>query len=278
MKHLYLCFPNGRRKALTLSYDDGRIEDRRLVSIFNRYGLKATFHLNSGYLEGKDIEEESRYGKRISAGEAAALYQGHEIACHTVTHPTMERTPFSNLIGQIMEDRMALERLAGYPVCGFSYPNGSSSDEIKGLLKNLGIEYARTVGNTDGFAMPKDFMEWKATCHHSHRLLELTEEFLSRDKDQLLELMYVWGHSYEFTRDDNWELIEEFAAKAGGRKEIWYAANIEIVRYKQAFDRLIFMADSSAVYNPSSISVWLDVDGSVIEAVPGKITNIVLNP
>lgn len=274
MKHLYVCFPKGRRKALTLSYDDGRIEDRKLISILNRWGLKGTFHLNSGYLEGKDTEEERKYGKRVAVDEIPVLYQGHEVACHTVNHPTMERTPFTRLTEQVIEDRRALERLTGYPVCGFSYPNGSYNEEIKSLLKNLGIAYARVVGNTESFQLPKDFLEWKATCHHNHRLLELTDEFLRRDKDQLLELMYVWGHSYEFTRDDNWELMEEFASKAGGREEIWYATNIEIVRYMQACDRLIFMADSSAVYNPSAVSVWLDVDGRIIEAEPGKITEI----
>ena len=60
MKHLYVCFPQGRNKAVTLSYDDGRIEDRKFVSILNQNGLKGTFHLNFGYLNGKDKGEEER--------------------------------------------------------------------------------------------------------------------------------------------------------------------------------------------------------------------------
>lgn len=36
------------RKALTFSYDDGIEQDRKLVEIFNRYGMKATFNLNTG--------------------------------------------------------------------------------------------------------------------------------------------------------------------------------------------------------------------------------------
>lgn len=85
--------------------------------------------------------------------------------------------------------------------------------------------------------------------------------------------MYVWGHSYEFTRDDNWELIEEFARRIGGKEDIWYATNIEICRYMQAFHRLVFTADSKKVYyNPSSQSVWLSADGEIVEAVPGKLT------
>ena len=48
MKVIYICFPEGKHKVLTMSYDDGKLADRRLVSIFNHYGIKGTFHLNSG--------------------------------------------------------------------------------------------------------------------------------------------------------------------------------------------------------------------------------------
>ena len=44
MKVIYICFPEGKHKVLTMSYDDGKLADRRLVSIFNHYGIKGTFH------------------------------------------------------------------------------------------------------------------------------------------------------------------------------------------------------------------------------------------
>ncbi len=40
-KVIYTCFPGGKHKVLTMSYDDGRLEDRRLVELFNRYGIRA---------------------------------------------------------------------------------------------------------------------------------------------------------------------------------------------------------------------------------------------
>ena len=48
MNKIYKAFPGGKHKVLTLSYDDGKVQDRRLVKIFNKYGIKATFNLNSG--------------------------------------------------------------------------------------------------------------------------------------------------------------------------------------------------------------------------------------
>ena len=274
MKHLYVCFPEGRYKALTLSYDDGRIEDRRLVGILNQYGLKGTFHLNSGYLAGKDPEAEEKYGPRVSEEELLELYKGHEVACHTVGHPTMERIPGAWLVEQVTQDRKTLEKAVGYPVCGLSYPFGSYNEDIATTLKSLGIAYARIVGDSESFTKPKNFMQWKPTCHHNHKLLELTDKFLDFNMDQVLCMMYVWGHSFEFTRDGNWELIEKFAEKISGRPDIWYATNIEIVRYMQAVRQLIFTADCSKVYNPSVQAVWLNVDGRIFEVGAGMLVEL----
>ena len=46
MSSVFVRFPDGRRKAFTLSYDDGHICDERLINIFDTYGLKGTFNLN----------------------------------------------------------------------------------------------------------------------------------------------------------------------------------------------------------------------------------------
>lgn len=263
LMNIYSCFPGGKHKALTMSYDDGREEDRHLVALFNKYGIRGTFNLNYG------IDWDSRADElRIPIAEYKELYKGHEIASHTYTHPTIERCPLEQVAEQILEDRKGLEAIAGYPVRGLAYPNGSYSEEIEKLLPALGIRYARVVGSSDNFAMPRNFMEWKATCHHNHNLLELGKQFVELFKTQYLYLMYVWGHSYEFTSKNNWELMEEFCQLVGDRDDIWYATNIEIVDYVEVRSRLQFSADCSFVYNPSVASAWLNVDGKIVE-IPG---------
>ena len=260
---VYTVFPEGKVKALTLSYDDGRDEDRRLVSIFREHGLRATFNLNSGQSETDP--------RRIPQSEWNEVYSGFEIASHTVTHPSIDRCPLPYVAEEIIEDRKALEAITGYPVRGFAYPNGCFSQEIISLLPALGIRYGRIVGNSDSFAIPDDFYRWKATCHHNHRLIENAEAFLSIDNTRHLFLMYVWGHSFEFSRDGNWELMERFAEMAGGRDDIWYATNIEIADYLDASRRLIFAADCSFVHNPSAISVWISAGGEPV-MIPGGET------
>jgi peptidoglycan/xylan/chitin deacetylase (PgdA/CDA1 family) len=266
MPKVLMTYPEGKFKALTMSYDDGKEADRRLVGIFNKHGIKGTFHINSG-LFGE--------GDRLTVEESVELYRGHEVSAHTVTHPTIARCPKELLVQEIMEDRKALERIFGYTVRGMSYPNGSYSREIMEMLPHLGIEYARVVPSTGEFGLPMDFLEWKPTTHHNRNLMKLAETFVELQKKQYLYLMYVWGHSYEFDNDNNWELIEEFCAYAGGRDDIWYATNMQIVDYVKAYQRLQFAGSCEFVYNPSAASVWLSVDGEIVEVKGGTQVKLV---
>lgn len=255
---IFTCFPKGKHKVLTMSYDDGRIYDRRLVEIFNTYGIRGTFHLNSG------IQDEGR----IPMEEWAKLYKGHEISCHTVLHPTIARSPIDQVALQVLEDRRRIEKAAGYPIRGMSYPNGSWTKQIVQLLPMLGIEYCRVVETTDDFSMPEDYLTWKATCHHNHNLIQNGKRFLALHKTQYLYMMYVWGHSYEFADENTWGLIEEFCKMMGGKEDIWYATNIEIVDYMKAAANLKYTVSGDLVFNPSSCSVWISFDGKIVE-IPG---------
>ena len=107
---LYTCFPGGKHKVLTMSYDDGRLEDRRLVELFNRYGIRGTFNLNGGLPRPE----------RIPESEWVELYKGHEVACHTYHHPTISRSPLDQTARQVLADRMQLEGVMGYPPRGRS--------------------------------------------------------------------------------------------------------------------------------------------------------------
>ena len=263
MNRVYCCYPGGKHKALTMSYDDGRTEDRRLVEIFNQYGIRGTFNLNSGLWDR---------GDRINPAEIPSLYAGHEVACHTVTHPTIARCPLPEVAREVLDDRAWLEEKTGAPVRGLAYPNGSVSREIEALLPACGIRYARVVGSSDSFALPENPYRWQATCHHNHRLMELGEQFLALRKRQYLYLMYIWGHSYEFSDRDNWSLMEDFCRTVGGQADIWYCTNIEFMDCMDDFARLQFAADNRFVYNPNARDCWISVNDGEPIRIPGGET------
>ncbi|MBO2516810.1 MAG: polysaccharide deacetylase [Clostridiales bacterium] len=265
MNKVYCCFPGGKHKALTFSYDDGKSADRRLVDIFNRNGIKGTFNLNSGLWE--------RDPDRIQPDEVGDLYRGHEVASHTVTHPTIARSPVTEVIREVLDDRAALEALTGYPVRGLAYPNGSVTKQIEELLPLCGIRYARVVGSSENFSLPENPYRWQATCHHNNpRLMELGEQFLGLYKKQYLYLMYVWGHSYEFNDKNNWDRIEEFCRMMGGKEDIWYCTNIEFMDCMDDFRRLQFSADNSFVYNPGARDCYIGVNDRPGVCIPAGQT------
>ena len=260
MNQIYCCFPGGKCKALTLSYDDGMNADRRLIEIMNRYGIRGTFHLNNCCGDAGHVPAE----------EIPALYAGHEIACHTANHPTLARCPGTEAAQEILSNRTALEEIAGYPVVGFSYPNRSFSPEIISLLPLLGIRYAREGETTGNFLLPEDLYRWKGTCHHKDHLLDYGREFTEINKPAYLRLMYVWGHSWQFDADHNWDVIEEFCKLAGGRDDIWYCTNLEYADCIENFRRLRFSADNRFVFNPNAASCWITVNGTAVEIPSGQ--------
>lgn len=263
---IYSCFPGGKSKVLTMSYDDGKQADERLVAVLNQHNIRGTFNLNYGLMENPE---------RIDKEKIKALYEGHEIATHTMTHPTISRCPMTQNAKEILEDRAGLESIVGYPVRGHAYPNGSYNEDIKELFSKLGIAYARTADmETGSFELPADFMEWKATCHHNYNLMKYAKEFAEFQKPQYLKCFYVWGHSYEFDRDNNWELIEEFCAYMGDREDIWYATNIEIADYMKVCRELQFGASGDFVYNPSAADAWLSAEDRVICVKGGSLVNL----
>ena len=60
----------------------------------------------------------------------------------------------------------------------------------------------------------------------------------------------------------------------GGREDIWYATNIDIVDYMEASKRLIFTADSQKVFNPSAMDVWITVDDVPLYLKGGSFTSL----
>lgn len=247
-----LYYPGFKNKALTFSYDDGQIFDRRLAAIFNKYGLKATFHLNSGTLDTDGF---------VTKKELPALYAGHEIACHGVYHEFPTHLSKEKLVWEFLRDRQTLETYAGGIVRGCSYAYGEYNDEVAGTLKTLGFAYSRTVKSTGSFRVPADFLRWTPSCHHNDAFGKLSDDFLNQPDYRQLSLFYVWGHSFEFDREGTWDAMEAFCEKMHGLDDVWYTTNIDYVNYMNAARNLVFSADGNRVQNLSSVAVYACIGG-----------------
>lgn len=268
---MLLRFPEFKTRAITLSFDDGHIDDRKMVDILNKYGIKCTFNLVSGKIDRED--------SRVKFEEFEQLYKGHEIASHTFTHPHLNNLDMGGIAYEVIKDRELLEEKTGKIIQGFAYPFGLSETEgMIDCIRNCGIRYARTTISTHRFDLPRDFFRWNPTCHQSDpKFYELTEEFFKPDDIEhpwriRPLLFYLWGHSFEFK--DNWERLEKICKIIGDRQDVWYVTNMEVIDYISAFNSLRRSVDGSIIHNPTDIDVYLNVNGKNLVIKKGETTVI----
>ena len=219
------------RKAITFSFDDGNIDDVRLVEILNKYNLKGTFNLNSSMLADNFVwnYENVKDVHHINFSEHPHLYDGHEVASHTVRHPHLENMSYVVIKNEIELDRIYLKALYGYEILGMALPFGTYNDDVIKVLKEAGVLYCRTCEHTYKFDMPNELPLLHPTCHFRYKELDkLTDEFLSAETDEDM-LFYIWGHSYELVTEEDWEKFEAFCNKIANRNDIYYCTNKEAI-------------------------------------------------
>ena len=276
---MHMLFPEAKTKALTFSYDDCLEQDIRLMEIFNKNGLKGTFNLNGKPLETEEYSyPEGTIHLRMGSKLALESYGGevgknHEVAFHGYTHPFLDRVPRAIASYEVAKGREVLEALFGRIIRGCAYPMGTFNDMTVDVLRENGIAYARTTVSTGDFSIPQDWLRMPATCHHDDpRLFELAEKFIS-DEPGVWDtpwLFYVWGHTFEFDMKNNWDRIETFCEMVGNREDVWYATNMEMFEYVEAYRHLNFSVEGKLVHNPSALSVWFKYGGITCKVGAGE--------
>ena len=284
MKYRFLRFPGGKPKALTFSYDDGCRPDIETARIFSDYGVKGTFNINSGligksnwYLTADEIREH-------------IISRGFEIAVHGDYHIAPGMVRAIDGIKDCLNCRLKLEEEFGGIIRGMAYPNsgilrmhnGADYETIKKYLNDLDIVYSRSLGGDNNrYDLPSDWYNWVPTMHHDNgNSLKWAQEFVDLNLEEgftayrFPRLMYIWGHSYEFDQRNNWEHLKELLEILSGKEDIWYATNIEIYEYVEAYERLVSSADGKVIHNPTAKTIWFTVDGEHYKLAPGETLNL----
>ncbi len=279
--YTFIRFPHGKSKAVTFSYDDGTVADLKLAEIFDKYNLKGTFNLN-----GKD------YNRFLSDDDIKnkILAKGHEVAIHGDFHKAPGFTRPVEGIRDVLDCRIFLEQRFDMIIRGMAYPDSGitkfspsySYQTVRDYLKDLDIKYARTLGgDNNSFSLPVDWYAWMPTAHHNNpEIFEWIDEFLAIKTQGVYRsakyprLFYIWGHSYEFERKNNWDRIEEICRKFSESDDVWAATNIEIYDYINAYNSLSFSADGSIVYNPTLLTVWFDFNDVIYSIKSGETIKI----
>ena len=228
---------NGKMKALTFSYDDGVTQDEKLIALFDKYGMKATFNLNSALLgrpgsllrNGFTISH-----NKVTPETVKSLYKNHEVAVHTCNHYNLTTLSDEDVVYQVKNDREALSRLCGYEVTGMAYPCGGVNNDdrvAKVIADNVPqIKYSRTITSSHNFDLQTNLLRFNPTVYHLEfdKLVTLADEFLALKPDTP-KLFYIWGHSYEFDGLVDMTAFEEVLKKLAFRDDIFYGTNREVL-------------------------------------------------
>ena len=268
----YMRFLGGMEKAITFSYDDGVAADKKLIAILDKYGLKGTFNLNS-----KLFNVPERHG-RMDEEQTINTFKnsGHEVALHGARHIFLGKVPLPLAVKEVADNRAYLEEKFGCIVNGMAYAYSGVDDETVQALKALGVQYARTTVSTHSFAIPSDWLHLNPTVHHTEpELKALTDKFLSgKPSDEFKNrepwLFYIWGHSYEFDDNDNWDVIEDVCRRISQAGGVWAATNGDICDYVKCYQSLVYSLDGERVFNPSHRTVWLEIRGKVYGIESGE--------
>lgn len=263
-------YPNGKTKALIMSYDDGHQADIRLSELFTDYGIVGTFNLNSGFLSTVQwwpLEDgDSVDVQYLSFEEAVTTLSNHEIAVHGTYHKDFFEISNEEIEQEITSDKYNLQALAGYEMKSMAYPFGNGNAEIAELVKKAGLTNARTINDTYTFELPPDYFLWDPTVHDS-RVMELADEYIDLDTTALT-ILYVWGHSWELNDSSRWENMFQFCELIGGRKDIWYTGSGLFVDYLSAIEEI--RINGKEMFNPTPVEIFYQYKGDIYSIRPGE--------
>lgn len=276
-----MLWPGGREKCLTLSFDDGTVEDVRICTLLRSHGLHATFNISTGIMGQQDRlfqRGHEMMHDKLELSEIAEVYKGFELAVHGYSHAHMGDHPLPMTAYELVRCKAELEGLVHAPVRGMAWPisyEGAWMEQARQLAAACGICYARTTRRSyDCVGVPDDFMAWDAACSFVQDELEgILGKFLAPRPSGCTEpyLLYVWGHGFEASGLDAWGRLEDFFDRVSFQPDVWYASNIEVYDYVQAYRALVYSSTGDYLFNPSRLDVWVQVDGEA-RCVPSGAT------
>ena len=74
--------------------------------------------------------------------------------------------------------------------------------------------------------------------------------------------------TYEFDMTETWNIFENQLERLGGNDDVWYASNIEVFDYIDAYNALRWTVDGGIVENPTCLDVFIECDGETV-CIPG---------
>lgn len=225
------------KKYFTISFDDGITQDRRIIEIYNKYNFKGTFFINTGLLGanwtwvGQTLGDPSLSHLRWTKAElSTGIYDGQDVASHTLNHPSLKNYTKTQVIDEIDKDIDNIFGITGICPVGMAWPGGDSEytkTTMEIARDNTSAKFARATTPTNRFNLPKSWLKWQPTCGISDgSVLKFAESFLKKEAESDM-LFYVWGHGYELDFFDKWDTLDQLIKMMTEAEDVICVTNSE---------------------------------------------------
>lgn len=207
------------RKYFTLAFDDGITQDLRIMELLRKYEMTCcTFYINSGLtganwtwvadMIGRPVTHQRFTTEELKSG----IYDGFDVEVHTLTHPSLATQSKRQVTREVSRDAANLTEWMGIQPVGMAWPGGDgqyNDGNVKVILENTDIRFARCTTATYSFALPEYFMTWYPSASIlDNNLLSMAEQFVEAECTEDM-LFYVWGHGYELDGSAKWETLDQ---------------------------------------------------------------------
>ena len=218
------------KKYFTLSLDDGTTEDEKMIELLKKYGIKASFCINTGLMDGNDVIEVAGNWRRMAFDYAKEnkVYEGFDVISHGFRHKELTFLSDDEIISEIKNDAEKIRELTGVSPVGFAYPGGTAYYNgyiTSVMLSSTSIRFARDTNDTFSFRLPDNFMAWNPTCSIlDNRLFSVAEEFINAEPTEDM-LFYAWDHPWAITAYNAWDKTERLLKMLSECDDIVFVTN-----------------------------------------------------
>lgn len=210
---------------ITFSWDDGSVEDMKMVDLSMKYSIPGMFFIPASNPERGVIGKSEI--REIEAG-------GFEIGAHTYSHRYLSELRISEGEQEIIKGRDFLEDVVGNKIHHFCFPGGRYN---KRLVKISGDHFKSARTADTGALIDNNTFLLKPSLHFYNRgkssllynsfknrsaifpavLKNLTEDsyfnLLKKiitwlDESKGIHRMIIWGHSWEIEQNSLWNELE----------------------------------------------------------------------
>ena len=220
------------KKYFTLSFDDGTYEDEIMIVLLKKYGIEASFCINTGLMDGNNVIEVAGKWRRMNFEYAKKnkVYDGFDVISHGFKHKELTFLGESEIISEIRQDAEKIAELTEKLPVGFAYPGGTAyyNGYITDImLSSTDIRFARDTDDTFAFYLPENFMAWKPTCSLlDDKLFSLAERFINAEATEDM-LFYGWDHPWAITAYNAWDKVESLFKMLKEAGDIIFISNTE---------------------------------------------------